>query len=166
LGDIAPEKSEDFLRLMKVKKAAEIKRLLKHHDETAGGLMTTEFISLPQNLTVEQAINKLRDIGPSAETIFYVYVVDDNDCLVGVLSLRNLIVSAPHKRLHDIMIKNCITISPDANQRQVADIISKYNLLAMPVVDKEKKILGIVTVDDVVDFILPPVSRRRRHMIG
>jgi len=166
LGDISPEKTEEFLRLMKVKKVIEIKKLLKHHDETAGGLMTTEFISLPKHLTVEQAISRLREIGPSAETIFYVYVIDENEKLVGILSLRNLIVAAPHKHLQDIMTKNCITVTPEMNQRQVADIISKYNFLAMPVIDKEDKILGIVTVDDVVDFILPPISRRRRHMIG
>jgi CBS domain-containing protein len=165
LGDLPPEKSQELLYLMRVRKATQIQKLLKHKDETAGGLMTTEFIALPQNLTAEQVISKLREIAPHAETIYYLYVVDETEHLVGVLSLRALIVSPPDKLLSEIMIKESITVSPEMNQREVANVISKYNLLAVPVVDKEKKILGIVTVDDVMDFILPPISRRKRQML-
>jgi len=166
LGDLPPEKTEEFLRLIKVKKAAEIRKLLTHHDETAGGLMTTEFITLPQNLTIEQTINRLREQAPNAETIYYLYVVDEAERLMGVLSLRNLIIASPEKILSEVMIKDCITVTPEMNQRQVAGIISKYNLLAVPVVDADHKISGIITVDDVMDFILPPVSRQKRQMVG
>lgn len=166
LGDLPPEKTEEFLRLIRIKKAAEIRKLLKHHDETAGGLMTTEFITLPQNLTVEEIINRLRETAPSAETIYYLYVVDETEKLVGVLSLRNLIISLPERRLEEIMIRDCITVNVDMNQRQVAEVISKYNLLAVPVVDGEGCVQGIVTVDDVIDLVLPPVSRRKRQMLG
>lgn len=166
LGDLPPEKTDEFLRLMRVRKAGEIKKLLKHQDETAGGLMTTEFITLPQNLTVEQTIARLRETAPGAETIYYLYVVDEQERLSGILSLRNLIISPPEKLLSEIMIRDCITVSPEMNQHQVADVISKYNLLAVPVMDNENKIQGIVTVDDVIDFILPPISRRKRKMLG
>ncbi|HTY13665.1 MAG TPA: CBS domain-containing protein [Candidatus Omnitrophota bacterium] len=166
LGDLSPDKSEELLRLMKVRKAAAIRELLKHKDETAGGLMTTEFIALPQNLTVEQTIQRLRETAPDAETIYYLYIVDGENHLLGALSLRSLIVSPPEKPIVDIMIRDIITVSPEMNQREVASVISKYNFLAVPVVDKEKKILGIVTVDDVIDFILPPFSRRKRQMLG
>jgi Mg2+ transporter MgtE len=166
LGDLPPEKTEELLRLIKVRKSSQIRDLLKHKDESAGGLMTTEFIALPQNLTVEQAIQKLRETAPDAETIYYIYVVDEADHLIGALSLRSMIVSPPDKLVSDIMIKNIITVSPEMNQREVAAMISKYNFLAVPVVDKDKKILGIITVDDVVDFILPPFSRRKRQMLG
>ncbi|MBI5078973.1 CBS domain-containing protein [Candidatus Saganbacteria bacterium] len=166
IGDLPAEKAEELLRLLRVRKAAEIRKLLKHRDETAGGLMTTEFIILPQNLTVEQTIARLRETAPSAETIYYLYVVDETEHLVGVLSLRSLIVSPPEKSISEIMIKDCITVSPEMNQREAADVISKYNLLAVPVVDAESKIIGIITVDDVMDLILPPVSRRKRQMIG
>ncbi len=165
LGDLPPEKTEEFLHLMRVRKVAQIQKLLKHSDETAGGLMTTEFITLPQNLTVEQVISKLREIEPGAETIYYLYVVDEAGHLVGVLSLRSLIASPPDKSISEIIIKETITVAPEMNQRQVANVISKYNLLAVPVVDNENKILGIVTVDDVMDFILPPISRRKRQML-
>jgi len=168
LGDVPAEKAEELFRLMRVRKAAEIRKLLKHHDETAGGLMTTEFISLPQNLTVEQVISRLREIGPNAETIYYLYVVDDFERLVGILSLRNLIISPPDKIISEIMInyKDIVTANPGMNQREVADVMSKYNLLAVPVVDRERKILGIITIDDVMDLILPPLSRRKRQMLG
>jgi CBS domain-containing protein len=166
LGDLPPEKTEEFLRLIRVKKSAEIRKLLKHHDETAGGLMTTEFITLPQNLTVDATINRLRETAPSAETIYYLYVVDEGERMVGVLSLRNLIISSPERLLSEIMIKDCITVTPEMNQRQVAEVISKYNLLAVPVLDGEGRVQGIVTVDDVIDLMLPPVSRRKRQMLG
>ncbi len=165
LGDLPGEKADEFLHLMRVRKVAQIQKLLKHSDETAGGLMTTEFIALPQHLTVEQVISKLREIEPGAETIYYLYVVDEAGHLVGVLSLRSLIASPPDKSISEIMSKETITVAPDMDQRQVANVISKYNLLAVPVVDSENKILGIVTVDDVMDFILPPISRRKRQML-
>ncbi|MBI5700732.1 magnesium transporter [Candidatus Saganbacteria bacterium] len=166
LGDLSLEKSQELLRLMRVKKAEQIKALLKHKDETAGGLMTTEFLSLSQNLTVEEVIEKLRGTAPGAETIYYLYIIDNTDRLAGVLTLRNLLVSSPKTVISEIMIKDPITVSPEMNQREVAGLISKYNLLAVPVIDHDKKMLGIVTVDDVIDFILPPFSRRKRQMLG
>jgi Mg/Co/Ni transporter MgtE len=166
LGDLPAEKTEELLRLMRVRKAAEIRKLLKHRDETAGGLMTTEFIALPQQLTVEQVISKLREAAPDTETIYYLYVINEHEQLVGVLSLRSLIVTPPERPISEIMIRAPLTVSPEMNQREVADFMSKYNLLAVPVVDLEKKILGIITIDDVMDLILPPVSRRKRQMLG
>ena len=166
IGDLPVEKAEELLRLMRVRKAAEIRKLLKHRDETAGGLMTTEFISVAQNLTVEEVITQLRQIAPNAETIYYLYVVDIEGRLVGVLSLRSLIVAQPHQQIAEVMIKEPIALTPEMNQREVADIFSKYNLLAVPVVDAEGRVQGIITVDDVMDLILPPVSRRKRQMLG
>lgn len=166
LGDISDEKTEEFLRLMKPKKGVAVRKLLSHAEETAGGLMTTEFITIPQNFTVQQTIEKMRELSPDAETIYYLYVVDENEHLVGVLSLRSLISSLPEVQVSQIMLKEPITVNAEMNQKKVADVISKYNLLAVPVIDNVGKLLGIVTVDDVVDFILPPVSRRKREMLG
>ncbi|MDD4179321.1 MAG: CBS domain-containing protein, partial [Candidatus Margulisbacteria bacterium] len=166
IGDLPVDKAEELLRLMRVRKSGAIRKLVKHRDETAGGLMTTEFIALPQELTVEQVINKLREAAPEAETIYYLYVIDDVGHLVGVLSLRKLIISPPQTPISEIMIKDSITVTPEMNQKEVSDVISKYNLLAVPVVDGENKIHGIITVDDVMDLILPPLSRRKRQMLG
>ncbi|MEA3494173.1 MAG: CBS domain-containing protein [Candidatus Margulisiibacteriota bacterium] len=166
LGDLPSENAENFLRLMKPKKAGEVRKLLKHPDETAGGLMTTEFIVLPHDLTTQQAIEKMRAEAVEAETIYYIYFTDDGGKLIGVISLRDLIVAPPDTKIDKVMSKNLITVEPETDQKTVAAIISKYNLLAVPVVDKAGKIMGIITVDDVIDFILPPISRRIRHMLG
>ena len=151
---------------MRPKKAQEIRQLLKHPEETAGGLMTTEFISLSKGMTAEKTIDRLRETSPDAETIYYLYVLDEAGKLAGVLSLRMLIVSQPKKPISEIMVKKVITVNPEMNQKEVASVISKYNLLAVPVLDDNGVMLGIVTVDDVIDFILPPISRRKRHMLG
>ncbi|MFC1767784.1 magnesium transporter MgtE N-terminal domain-containing protein [Candidatus Margulisiibacteriota bacterium] len=166
LGDISKEKAFEFLRLMRTKKAIEVRDLMKHEDETAGGLMTTEEIVFPQDVTVDQAIHRLRSLAPGAETIYYLYIVDPDERLAGVLSLRNLIVASADTKLSSIMTKEIITVDPEMKQRQVAEVISKYNLLAVPVIDKDRKLLGIITVDDVIDFILPPLSRRKKQMLG
>jgi Mg/Co/Ni transporter MgtE len=128
--------------------------------------MTTEFVTIPMGFTVEQTIEKLRETAPNAETIYYLYVVDDDKKLVGILTMRRMIVSKPSTPVTDVMIKDLITVKPESNQKFVADVISKYNLLAVPVVSQEGKMLGIVTVDDVMDFILPPIARRKRQMLG
>lgn len=166
LGDLPAPETEEFLRLLRPKKEAAIRKLLKHSEETAGGIMTTEFVTVPQHLSAEETIEKLREMAPDAETIYYLFVVDESEKVVGVLSLRNLIIAQPSTPISQIMIKHVISVTPDMNQRQVADVISKYNLLTVPVVDEQNKLLGIITVDDVVDFILPTMSRKKRQMIG
>ncbi|MFH1542888.1 MAG: CBS domain-containing protein, partial [bacterium] len=149
LGDLPQEKAEELLRLMKPRKSEKVRKLLTHPEETAGGLMTTEYISIPGDYTVQQTIERLRELAPEAETAYYVYIVDERERLEGVLSLRTLIISLPETRLANIMEKDLITIKPEDNQRWAAGVISKYNLLAVPVVDEQNKLLGIVTVDDV-----------------
>ena len=166
LGDLQEEKATELLRLMRHKRAEEIQGLLKHGEETAGGLMTTEFVTIPASFTAAQTIERLRELAPSAETIYYLYVTDDDGHLTGVLSLRNLIIAGQNTPVTEICSSKMITVKPEASQRQVADIISKYNLLAVPVVDTLNRIIGIVTVDDVVDFIIPPLARRKRMSVG
>ncbi|MBU0686459.1 MAG: CBS domain-containing protein [Candidatus Margulisbacteria bacterium] len=166
LGDLPQEKANELLRLLGPRKMQKVKELLSHPEETAGGLMTTEFISVPLHFSVEDTILKLREVAPDAETIYYVYVLDNDEKLIGVFSLRELIIAQPQVKISQIMTTNLKTVDSDDNQKEVADIISKYNLFSVPVVDKNNKMLGIVTVDDVVDFILPPISRRKRHILG
>jgi len=166
LGDIPEEKTEELLRLMRPRKASQVKKLLAHPDETAGGLMTTEIVTTRPELTAQQTIDRMREIAHEAETVYYVYVLDIDDKLVGILSLRGLIIALQDTKISEIMEKELITVDPQMPRRKVAQVISKYNLLAVPVVDENNKLLGIVTVDDVIDFILPPISRRMRHMLG
>ena len=127
--------------------------------------MTTEFLAFPPDMTVEEAIKELRLEAPDVETVYYLYIVDAAERIVGVLSLKNLILATPQTLISDIMTTPVKTLPLDAAQKDVAEFISKYNLLAAPVVDENAVLRGIVTVDDVVDFLLPPASRKKRRKL-
>ncbi len=163
LGDMPEAKAQELINLMEKEEAEDVQELLEHEEDTAGGLMTTEYLAFPPDLTVEEAVKELRLEAPNVETIYYLYMLDDEERLVGVLSLKNLILATPQTRLGDIMMTPVKTLPLDAREKDVAEFISKYNLLAAPVVDENTVMRGIVTVDDVVDFLLPPASRKKRR---
>ena len=148
---------------MEKEEAEDVQELLEHEDDTAGGLMTTEYLAFPEDMTVEEAIRDLRLAAPDVESIYYLYIVDAEERLVGVISLKNLILARPHDKMHEIMKAPVKTLPPDAKQADVAELISKYNFLAAPVVDENMIMRGIVTVDDVLDFLLPTASRKKRR---
>jgi CBS domain-containing protein len=161
VADLPDITREEILALMEQDEAAEVQELLAYPEESAGGIMTTEYIAVPATLTAAQAIDKLRELEPDAETIYYVYVIDDEEKLVGVLSLRDLIVAKPETRIHDVMIKEPITVKVLDDQDHVAGVIARYNLLAVPVIDDNGHLEGIVTVDDALDAVAPTAGRRR-----
>ena len=156
--DLSYEKAEALLRLMGVEDAAEIRRLLGYKDGTAGGMMTTQFVAVPETFTVRETIEVLRELPEEHPTVHYVYVLDEYDKLVGVLSLRTLVLTDDNKVMHDIMYTDLITASPDETEDDVAADVFKYDLPAMPVVDERGKLLGIVTTDDAWDAIEDDVS--------
>lgn len=166
LGELSEEKARELLNLMDEAEAEEVQELLEYDDETAGGLMTTEFIAFPSFLTTQDAINQLRQLAPEVETIYYLYVVDKVEQLVGVVSLRDLIISPPETPLENIMIKKVISVEHSMHQKQIANVIAKYNLLALPVIDEDKKLIGIITVDDVIDLIYAPDKKRKPSRYG
>ncbi len=161
VADLSDETREEILALMERDEAAELGELLAYPEDTAGGMMTTEFVALPATLTAAQAIDRLREMEPDAETIYYVYVTDDDDRLVGVLSLRDLIVAQPGTRISDVMLAEPVAVGALADEDEVAEIVAHYNLLAVPVVDAAGHLIGIVTVDDAMDAILPDAWRKR-----
>ncbi len=163
LGDLPEAKAQELINLMEKEEAEDVQELLEHEEDTAGGLMTTEFLAFPPDMTVQDAITELRLEAPDVETIYYLYIVDSDEHLMGVLSLKNLILASAQSKLGDIMMKPVKTLSLEAGEKEVAEFISKYNLLAAPVVDENAALRGIVTVDDVVDFLLPPASRKKRR---
>ena len=163
LGDLPEAKAQELINLMEKEEAEDVQELLEHEEDSAGGLMTTEYLAFPPDMTVEEAIRELRLEAPNVETIYYLYVLDDEERLLGVLSLKHLILALPQAKLRDIITAPAKTLSLDAGEKEVAEFISKYNLLAAPVVDENKVMRGIVTVDDVVDFLLPPASRKKRR---
>ena len=152
LGELSPEETAELLRMVD-EDADEFTGLLKYPEESAGGIMTTEFISLPAELPVEEAIARLREIAPEAETIYYVFVVDAENRLTGVLSLRDLIAAPDGTPLKAIMRRNVISVNAALDQEEAARVVARYDLLAVPVVDDENRLLGIITVDDVIDVL-------------
>jgi len=166
LSDLPEHQQEALLDMMEAREADEVEELLAYGEDTAGGLMTTEYVGLSADLTAAQAIDKLRELEPNAESVYYVYVVDEQENLQGVLSLRDLIIAKPDTPIRDIMITNVIRVSPGAATEDVADIMRKYNLLAVPVVDDDGHMEGIVTVDDALDTVLAAGGRRRARIFG
>ncbi len=161
VADLSDESREEILALMERDEAEELGELLAYPEDTAGGMMTTEFITLSASYTCAQAIDRLREMEPDAETIYYVYVVDADDRLVGVLSLRDLIVAKPATPIAQVMIPEPVTVGVLADEDEVAEIVAHYNLLAVPVIDASAHLVGIVTVDDAMDAILPDAWRKR-----
>jgi magnesium transporter len=161
VADLSDEAREEILALMERDEAAEVQELLGYPEESAGGIMTTEFVAVPATLSAARTIDRLRELEPDAETIYYVYVTDDDGRLVGVLSLRDLIVAPPDTPISKVMIPEPVAVGVLADQDEVAQVVARYNLLAVPVVDGEGRLAGIVTVDDAMDSILPSAWKRR-----
>ena len=153
LADIPQEEAERLLSLMPANESQPIRELLRYGAETAGGIMTTEVLSLAQDQTVEEALAYLRRHSGHLEMIYYLYVVDDEQHLAGVISLRELVVAEPTARLRDLMDPDVIKVTIDADQEDVARVIARYDLLGVPVVDDENHLVGLITVDDVIDVI-------------
>src|SRR6185503_272252 len=163
LGDLPEDKAEDLLNRMEDEEQSEVAELLPYEDDTAGGLMTTEFVTLPRDLTVGEALARLRDMAETPNMIYYLYVVEHEQSwsLTGVIALRNLILADPAMPLEEAMRTEFQKAEPDEPAREVAQRIAEYNLLALPVLDETGDILGIVTVDDAIEHLLPRDWRER-----
>jgi magnesium transporter len=162
-----PEPLHDQLvNEMAALEAAEVRSLEQYPPDTAGGIMTTDVTALPENLTVEEAVAELRRLSEELEQMFYVYVVDQRKHLVGVLSMRDLILAKPGRRLNEIMIGNVSALPAAMDQEEVANLFDKYGYMAMPVVDAKNRLIGIVTVDDVVDVFREEATEDVQKMFG
>lgn len=152
LRNMPDELAEEILAALKSEHSEEIEQLLGYAEDTAGGIMSTDVFSLDQNLTVDGAIAALQN-AEDAEMVFYVYVTDEHNHLVGVLSLRQLLTVPAGTRLKDVMSTDVFRVRTDMDQEHVAELVAKYNILAIPVVDDIGKLMGLVTVDDVIDVM-------------
>ncbi len=163
LGDLPEEKAEELLGLMEGDEQADVAELLPYADDTAGGLMTTEFVSLPSQLTVGEALARLREMAETPNMIYYLYVVDGESSwkLLGVIALRSLILADPSSPLDEVMRREFQTAQVDDHASEVVQKIAEYNLLALPVIDEAGDILGIITVDDAMEILLPKDWRQR-----
>jgi CBS domain-containing protein len=161
LAELPEERSAELLNLMQREEAQDVRELLAYPVDSAGGLMNTEFVAVRPELTAEQAMVVLRKMADQAETIFYVYVTDEQDHLVGVFSLQNLVLADPHAHVDEFMHHRVVSVNLKDSQDEVAQIVAKYSLLAVPVVDDEKHLHGIVTADDALDKIIPTAWKKR-----
>lgn len=161
LGDLPVERAEEILELMEPEESEDVRELLGYPEDTAGGIMTTEFVAVNEESTAQQAVDEIRKVSKDVETIYYIYVTSKGDNLVGVASLREILLAPPEQKLSEFMHKHIITADVMEDQRDVAQKIAKYNLLALPVVEGGKKLRGIVTVDDAMDIILPRAWKKR-----
>ncbi|HBY56852.1 MAG TPA: magnesium transporter [Candidatus Atribacteria bacterium] len=166
LGEIAPQESRELLDLMPKEEAEDIEELLKYKENTAGSIMTNEFVALTEDLTAEEAINKIRELSPEAEMIYYVYIVDKRGRLVGVISLRDLIVADPKAKITEIMEEDVISVLDTDDQETAAQKMSDYDFLALPVVDEKGVLVGIITVDDIIDVMREEVTEDIHKMVG
>jgi magnesium transporter len=141
------------LALMEAEPAADVRELLEHDERTAGRIMTRNYFALEEDVTIAEAVAALQKRSEEFEMVFYVYVVDKRDHPVGVVSLRKLLTTHPATQLKRIMVQDVISVRTSADQEEVARLVAEYNLLAIPVVDQEDKLVGIVTVDDVIDVL-------------
>lgn len=165
LGLLEPHQVEEILVLIP-HEAEAIRGLMRYPENTAGGLMTLDAFTLRADLTVEQALQEFRRLRPESETIYYVYVKDERGRLSGVVSLRQLVVARPTQKVAEVAISNVVTIPVGMHQEEVARMFDKYDFLALPVVDTENRLLGVVTVDDVIDVLREEATEDISRMGG
>ncbi|MEJ2056329.1 MAG: magnesium transporter, partial [Desulfofustis sp.] len=144
----------------------EVEELLQYHPETAGGLMSPDFMCLEEDVTVGEAISIIQQKSEEMEMVFYLYITYTDGKLAGVISLRELLMNAPGRQLKDIMNHKVISVSTDTDQGEVAHVVSQYNILAVPVVDSSYNLVGIVTVDDIIDVIREEATEDFLQMAG
>jgi magnesium transporter len=161
VADLSEERQRELLGLMEPEEASDVRELLAYGEETAGGLMTTDFMTISPDETAQQVIDMLRERHPSADQVYYLYVTDPDGTLVGTITLRGLIVASPETTVREFMRPDPISVAVDVDAEQVGAAIARYNLLALPVVDAEGTMQGIVTVDDAFERALGEGWRKR-----
>lgn len=163
LGDLPEEKAQELLGLMDKEEADEIQELMEHEEDTAGGLMNHEFIAISADTLVGDALEEVKRQAEEVETIYYAYVLDSDEHLVGVISLRELLIGNPELPVSEVMSEQLKTVDVETEPEDILAILAKYDLIAVPVLDEEGKMAGVVTIDDIVEMFLPYALKRRRH---
>ena len=166
IGRLPEEKSQTILDKMKTAESEEVEDLLRYEDDTAGGIMVPDFIALREDVTARQAIESLQTEHSDVEMAFYLYVVDEYGKLVGVSSLRQLVVVPPATPLKEFMTTDVFSVQTDMDQEEVAKLVARYDILAVPVVDGSNRLVGIVTVDDVIDILRKEATEDILKMAG
>jgi len=166
IGRLPEGRSQDILDKMETAESEEVEDLLRYDDDTAGGIMVPDFIALKEDVTAREAIESLQKEHSDVEMAFYLYVVDEYGKLVGVISLRQLVVVAPETPLKEFMSTDVFSVQTGMDQEEVARIVARYDILAVPVVDDSNRLVGVVTVDDVLDILRKEATEDILKMAG
>jgi len=166
VSELPDEVAEKVLKSIDDQDREEVEELLRHEEDTAGGIMALEFIAVNENATVDEAIRQIRQKAEEVEEVYNVYAVDDKDLLVGVVPLKKLILSSPSLQVRDIMNRDVVSVSTDMDQEKVASIVRKYDLVSIPVVDAQGRLVGRITVDDIVDVLHDEAAEDLHIMAG
>ena len=163
LGDLPEEKAQELLRLMDEEEAEDIMELMEHEEDTAGGLMNSEYLSIGRDLTIGEALMQVRLLAPEVENAYYIYVIDEEEKPLGVITLKDILTEPQDTPVAEVMTSNLKTVHVESEPEEILEIIAKYNLIAVPVLDDEDRMAGIVTVDDILEMFLPYALRRKRY---
>lgn len=166
LRRLMPRVAEALIRLVDEADRRDIALLVKQDENTAGGLMTTDYAWLPPDLTAAEALDRLRLQAPESETIYYIFILNDQRRLLGVLSLRDLILAPRHARVRDLMEEQVVSVHATDDREKVANLIAQYDLIAVPVVDEQNRMVGIITHDDVIDVVVEEATEDVHRMGG
>ena len=161
LAELSDERAQALLNLMEPEEAADLRLLLSYPDDSAGGLMTVDHVSVPLGITAERALALVREQAQEIDVVYYVYLLGSNGRLAGALSLRELIVAAPDELVDNLTTHDPVSVTPETKQSDVAHIAARYNLLAIPVVDEDGRMQGVVTADDAIDAVIPTSWKKR-----
>jgi len=164
LAELPEEDASDLLKRMQPEDARTVTTLMKHEEDTAGGLMTTEMVTFPANITVAEAFRRLRDAAPNVEFLYQFYVVDEKARLMGMVNVRRLFLGKDTDLLQDVMAPWTICVHPEDPASEVAEIIEKYNFAAVPVVDAAGVLVGMITVDDILSEVLPEAWKKKLRL--
>jgi magnesium transporter len=160
------ERRELVVALLPEAQRAELRQAELYPPSSAGRAMTTRFLALDEGVSAQEAIEAIREAGDDAESILYLYVVDEEKRLRGVVPIRRLVAASPERQCGELMVQDPVSVHPEADQEEVAQIVARYNLLAVPVVDGEDRVLGVITVDDVIDVITEEATEDMYHLAG
>jgi len=166
VSELPEEKAQKVLEVIDFQDSREVKELLRHEEDTAGGIMAMELIGVNENSTVDEAIEQVRKRAEEVEEVYYIFVVNDQQKLVGIVSIKKLILSSGKTRISAIMERDVISVTTDMDQEEVARIVKKYDLVAVPVVDEQGRLVGRITVDDVMDVVDDEASEDIHRLAG
>jgi len=166
VSELPENVAEKVLENMDAEDSEDVKELLKYDEETAGGIMSSDFVAVENSETIRAAIREVRNNAEHFEQIYHIYVLDENEVLVGIVSLKSLLTNSLRTKITSVMEEDLIYVTPDVDQEEVANLMKKYDLVAIPVVDENKKMLGRITIDDIVDVIQEEADEDIQKMAG